>query len=197
MLYFSDFEIKRGGGVAIELIKGFNWVDLIILVVFLRILFVAYRTGLIIELFKLIGAFLAVFFSLHYYSRISDTISSVITLSAESADVISLIFLTVVIIIAFKFVREAFFILFKIEPKSIIDKWGAMILGIFRASLISGLVIMILFFTSSRYIKNSVTSSIIGKKILNFSPRVYSSCFKGIVVKLFPKEKLNTSVFFQ
>jgi len=149
----------------------------------------------VIELFKSLGIIFTVFIAFHYYSHISDAVSSVTTLPVKVADVATILFLIVVVVIAFKFIREGFLILFKIEPKSLIDKWCALFLGIFRAGLIASLMVALLFFTTSTYIRNSIMSSNTGERFLNLTPRVYSFCFENIVARFFPGDKLNPAVF--
>ena len=175
--------------------KSLNWIDLLITLIFARTLYIAYKSGFIIELFKSLGVFFAVLFSFHYFSKLSDLVSSWVTISVSAADTFVLTFLVFLIILIFKFIRDAVLVLFKIEAISLIDKWVALIFGIFRAILISSLMIVILLVTTNTYFENSVNSSYTGKKFLNISTGVYSYCFGSVFSRFFSKDKINTAIF--
>jgi uncharacterized membrane protein required for colicin V production len=182
-------------GVSIELVRQFNWVDILVVIVVIRILYIAFRQGLVVELFKLLGAFFAVFISLHYYSRLSDKVIEATNIPAEETDLVILVLLIGLILIVFKFVREGFLVTFKIETKSIIDKWVGVFFGIARAALVSSLFLVALFFSQNEYMQNSIKRSYLGLKDLIISPQVYLSCFEGVYKKFSPEDKLNTALF--
>lgn len=127
--------------------------------------------------------------------RISDAITSKTTLPTEIADIFVLVVLVSLIALLFKLVRDGFLALFKIEPTSIIDKWCAFAFGIFRAALLISLILIVMFFTSVDYMKNSIKSSYSGSKLVQFAPRVYAFCFEKVVAKFFPEEELNNYLF--
>ena len=52
----------------VEIIKQFNWVDIFVIILSVRVLYIAVKNGLPVELFKLLGTIAAIYLSLHYYT---------------------------------------------------------------------------------------------------------------------------------
>ena len=61
-----------------DFIQHFNWVDIVIIIVFLRIGYVSLKTGILIEVFKFLGALSAIYISSHYYTNLSDSLKKFI-----------------------------------------------------------------------------------------------------------------------
>ena len=53
--------------MVIEFLKGLNWVDVFVVILLIRITYIAVKTGLSVEVFKSLGTVCAVYLALHYY----------------------------------------------------------------------------------------------------------------------------------
>lgn len=179
----------------LELLSKLNWVDVLVIIVFLRSIYIGLKRGLIVEFFKLLGVIVAIVVSFHYYSHIADFLNAKSPLPLDLADFVSLLFLSALIIVLFKFIRDGFNVLVKAEVKSFFDKFAGFILSLLRAFSLSSLTLIILFSTNLDYLKSSVNDSSSKNYLMNIAPRIYSSCFESFLVKFFPKEELNTTIF--
>ncbi len=178
-----------------EFLKKINWVDIFVILIFLRTIYIGLKRGLIVEFFKLLGVLVAATISFHFYTRIADFLNSKGPLPLDLADFFSLLVLSSVVILFFKFFRDGFNILIKAEVKPFFDKSAGFILSALRAFALSSLILVIMFFTNIDYLKASVKDSFSQSFLLRLSPRIYSSCFEGLMAKFFPDEQLNTTVF--
>ncbi len=178
-----------------ELINKINWLDVLVFLLFIRTLAIGIKRGLIVEFFKLLGVLTAIVISLHYFSRLGAFLNSKSPLPLEFADFISLLFISFLTILLFKFIRDGITVLVKTEVNPAADKWLGFILSILRSFALSSLVLIIIFSTNVAYLKASVKGSFSQGYILNIAPRFYSGCFESLIAKFFPNEQLNTAIF--
>lgn len=178
-----------------ELIKKINWVDLFILIVFIRTLYIGLKRGFIVEFFKLLGLLFAVVIAFHYYTRIADFLNSKSPLPIDLADFVSLALLSCAVVLIFKFMRDAFLFLVKAEMNPTLDKWLGFILSAFRSFVLSSFIIVLFISSGITYLQASTRESLSQSYLLNVSPRLYSSCFENLIVKFFPAEQINPTIF--
>ena len=50
----------------LDIIRQFNWFDVAIIILFIRICYIAFRSEFPVELFKLAGIICAIYISMHY-----------------------------------------------------------------------------------------------------------------------------------
>jgi uncharacterized membrane protein required for colicin V production len=55
----------------LERLQQFNWVDVFVVILLLRIIYCAIKNGIFIEFFKLLGMLLSCYLFLHYYTKLS------------------------------------------------------------------------------------------------------------------------------
>ncbi|MDD4980531.1 MAG: CvpA family protein [Candidatus Omnitrophica bacterium] len=178
-------------------LKQFNWLDIFVLILLLRIGYVAMRSEFFLELFKFLGTILAIFLSLHYYIIFSDYIGSHIGVNN-----IPLEYLTSVISIVLGFLgyfifvvlRKVFYRFMKMEAVPNLNKWGAVILGLSRGALAASLMIFIMVTSPFGYLKDSVSHAYSGKYIFKIAPAVYGSLWDGIASKFISRDKFNKAI---
>lgn len=178
-------------------LKQFNWLDIFVLILLLRISYVAMRSEFFLELFKFLGTILAVYLSLHYYIVFSDYIGSHIGVNN-----IPLEYLTSIICVVLGFLgyfifvvlRKVFYRFMKMEAVPTLNKWGAAILGLTRGVLVASLIIFIMVTSPFGYLKNSVTHAYSGKYIFKIAPGVYGSLWDGIASKFITQDKFNKAI---
>ncbi|MFZ5800447.1 MAG: CvpA family protein [Candidatus Omnitrophota bacterium] len=177
-----------------EILTVINWVDIILAIAAIRIVYIGFRQGFIVELFKTLGIFLAAIVSLHYYIELSDLIALSSFLTTAFADPLCFVLLIGVIVIIFKFARDGFNAIFKVEPIRIVKTWGGFLLGLARALIFSSLLIYGLLISGSDYIAKSARQSFSANRLMGVAPAIYTSTFEKIISKFFPSEQENGSV---
>ena len=173
-----------------EIIKNFRGIDFLTLLLFLRIIYTSLKSGLVAEIIKMIGIFLASFFSLQFYPiflrRFKDVLSNPGYLDFFS------------IIVIFCGVSTAFFILVKIfitlAKEREIFLWERIIslcVGLARASLLVSLFIFAFSFLPEG--ENPYKESISGRFFKKVAPYAYVYTFE-FFKKINPAFKFNKEV---
>lgn len=181
----------------LNIIKQFNWLDIIVVIILFRICYIAVKSGLPVELFKILGTLLAIYLSLHYYTMLSDFFRNRIavkSLPLEFLDFLSFTVLAILGYLIFVSLRVLFYRLIKMEAAPQLNKWGGLILGVGRGILLGGLIIFMLIISSVGYLKNSVKDSYSGKRLFKVAPATYSALWDNLMSKFATKEKFNSTI---
>jgi len=181
-----------------DIFKRLNWVDLVVIIAFVRICYVAFKTGFTIELFKLLGIIFAIYISMHYFTAFSDILvrrgATTEKVPLEFTDFISFLLLVIAAYLVFMFLRSVFYRFIKMEAAPNLQKWGGFVLGIFRAFFTIGLIIFMLVISSFTYTKDSVISSYTGRSSFKTAPATYSWIWYNLVSKFMNNEKFNKTI---
>ena len=183
----------------IDIIKQFNWLDIAVIVLFLRVAFVALKSTLFKEFFKLLGTICAIYAGLQYYTALSDFIQGNFAVDKyhvglDFLDFISCSILVIVGYSAFVVLRVAISRIFHMEPIPNIDRFGSMSLGLIRAFLFVSLLIFLLACSTISYIKRSIAVSYSGSYLINIAPKVYQGIWEAVGSKFMAHEKFNDTV---
>lgn len=181
----------------LNIIQQFNWVDIFVIILLLRVCYIAIKNGFPIELFKVSGTILAIYLSFHYYTNLSDIIRQRFIgqkLPLEFLDFLCFGLLAVLGYLAVAFFRQLFSRLITMEAVPKLNKWGGFFIGILRGFLLSSLLIFALFISSFKYFKNSVNDSYSGRRLFKIAPATYSKIWFGFVSKFMPGEKFNPTI---
>lgn len=180
----------------LDIIRQFNWVDIFIEIVLFRICYIAIKGGLLIEFFKLLGALIALYLSLHYHSNISSLILQQFHLPEEKlqAGLINFVILVLLLVLgyfAIFLLRALFYRFMSMETSPNLNKWGGLVLGIFRSLIVCGLIVFTLVISGNGYLKRSVGSSYFGKRLFNLAPYTYGWLWNNVTSKFIKGEKIN------
>lgn len=182
----------------LDIIKQFNWLDIVVIILFLRVAFVAIKSTLFIEFFKLLGTLSAIYLGLHYYPVLSDFIRNNVParlpLELDFLDFISCTLLAIVGYLIFVILRAAINRLFHMEPIPNIDKWGSIAFGLVRSFLFISLVVFLLACSTINYIKRGIAVSYSGPYLIKIAPNIYKGIWDGVTSKFAGNEKFNETV---
>jgi uncharacterized membrane protein required for colicin V production len=183
----------------IGILKQFRWVDIVLVILFLRILYIAFKTGFPVEIFKLLGTVFAIYISLHYYTFFSDWIMARVPSAKENVpleflDFVSFLGLVIASYLLWVLLRLGFYRVVKVEAVPQVHKWGGLVFGLARAYLLTGLIVFILVISSIDYLKNSAGHAYLGKRLFKVAPNTYTWVWQSLVSKFIPKEKFNKTI---
>ncbi|MCX5712528.1 MAG: CvpA family protein [Candidatus Omnitrophica bacterium] len=182
----------------IDILKQFNWLDVFVLILMIRVVYVATTRGFISELFKLIGVLVAIYLSFHYYTLLADFIRSKLPVDErmplQFLDFICFVALAGIGYSIFAIIRIMLFNLIKMDAVPRLQKWGGFLLGFFRAWLLSGLIVYTLSISSVEYLHKSVYSSYWGKSLFYAPVNTYTFIWESIMSKFMSGEKFNSTV---
>jgi len=179
------------------LIKQFNWVDILIIILLFRVGYISLKNGFPIALFKLCGTVLAIYASLHYYTVLSDSFLNFFSIKKaplELIDFVSFLFLALISYFLFVLFRNIFTHLIKMEAVSTLNKWGGLFLGAIRGVLLCGLLIFMLAVSGVNYLNSSAKHSYFGSWFFGAASNTYSFLWNDLVSKFMPNEKFNLKV---
>jgi uncharacterized membrane protein required for colicin V production len=175
----------------LEIIQKLNWIDLVIVIVMLRALYIGLKRGCVNEILQLLAIVAAILIVFHYYPFCSRFLENRIFFKAEIAKSLTFFVLWVVVALVSTFVRGGVYLLFKIEAKSFFDKIGGLAIAIVRGALIASLILSLFMTTGSEYLSRNIKSSFLSPRVAPLAPDVYKFVFKEFVSKYFPNEKMN------
>lgn len=181
----------------VNAISQFNFLDVIIVIILLRICYVAFQMGLAVEFFKLSGVILATYLSLHYYTGLSDIIQRRFIpkeMPLEFMDLLVFIILAAGGYLLFVVLRNSFYRFMKLEASPKISQFGGLILGLARLFFTVGLLIYILMISNVKYLNESVKYSYLGSRSALISANTYGWLWDSVISKFSPKEKFNPTV---
>lgn len=182
----------------LERLQQFNWVDVFVAILLFRICYIAVKTGIFVEFFKLLGILFSCYLSLQNYTNLADFARSRIpapsVLSLELWDFLALLVLAALGYLFFVLLREAFFRFVKTETVSVLNKWGALLLGIARGFILCSLIIFLMSVPVLDYLENSVKKSFSGKRLIKVSTGVYTYLWNNLATKFIPQQKFNKVV---
>jgi uncharacterized membrane protein required for colicin V production len=175
-------------------LQHLNWIDLLAGSLFARVVYIGIKRGFVVELFKLAGTIVALYITLHYCTVFSKLLHEKLHLQVVLSDILSFGFLWGAITLTAKLVRDTLLMLVHIEPQGILNKWGGLILSIFRGLLLASLTLVYFEVTNVESFQKYIRDSITGKRLVRMAPDMYEGCYDGFIVKFFPKEELNKSI---
>lgn len=180
-----------------NIIKQVNWIDIFILILVIRVCYVAAKSGFVLELFKLLGTVITLYLSMHYYLFVSSLLVKYIPAQEVYIKLINCAnFVNLVIIgfFAFKLGRVLFNRLLKVEAVSTLNKWGSLFLGIARSILLASIIMYMLVISNSSYLNKSVKTSYMARRIFVVAPDTYIWLWETIASKFSTTEKYNSAV---
>jgi uncharacterized membrane protein required for colicin V production len=184
----------------LDILKQFNWVDIVVIILLLRIGYIAFKNGLLIELFKLLGTTLAIYLALHYYTTFSDWINQRLPILREKVpfeflDFLSFLALAILGYLIFVLLRSMFYrVINKIEAVPQLNHWGGLVLGLARGILFNSLIIFMLVISSIDYFKNNATDSYLDHRLFKIAPATYSWLWNSFMSKFMPNERFNKTI---
>ncbi|MEW6075995.1 MAG: CvpA family protein [Candidatus Omnitrophota bacterium] len=181
----------------LEAFARINWVDIVIVIIFARTCYIALKNGLPHELFRFLGTVCAIYFSLHYYTPVSDFFRDRFDLKVVPLDFLDFIFFVFIVVITdlFFFASRSVFARFiKMEAVPRVNKIGGVTLGAFRSILLSGLIVFMLVISSISYLRSSALNSLSGSSFLKVAPSTYSWLWRHVMSKFMAGERFNETI---
>jgi len=178
-----------------HIVKSINWVDVAMLVLLIRIIFIGVKTGFITELFKLFGIFCSVFVGLHYYTLLAALLAKKTDMSLEILECSFFILLVSLVVIAVKYMRDGFLMIFKFETTHAgVNQWGSGVFSIIRALFLASLIMFGMLLTRVEWLQRETMTSLSSRLALKVAPNTYRYVYSNLIGKIFAREHFNQEV---
>ncbi len=158
-----------------EILTRLNWIDVIVIIVMIRISYVAFQDGLSHEIFPFIGVICTIVLALRYYYSIAIYLSqNIMLINMPTAAFLSFLGLVIVLGVVFKLLRRVVDLIVKVSWHPVIEKFGGLTIGITKASIVVSIILIILALLPLSYIQWSIRDkSLTGMSFLRIGPEIY------------------------
>jgi uncharacterized membrane protein required for colicin V production len=174
-------------------IHSINWVDILLVALAVRIIYVGMHTGFVAEFFKVVGLFLTLFVSFQYYTLLADVLK-VGNIPEWLVVTFSFSLICVLMTILCFLIRHGIFMLFTVQTVSAVDKWGGAVMSVGRFFITASLVTYAFLVTGNKYLQTKTMEAVSHKYVVFVAPEIYKSLSEGFVSRLLPNVKYNTAV---
>lgn len=179
-----------------ETVTKFNWIDIATICLILITSYKGSQKGFLTEMFKLLAVVLSIYVSLHYFSKVSDSLLGHFkNLDVIFSDFVCFVVLAILSYLAIALLREVFSHFVKVEAVSLLERWGGLALGFIRGLFLASMLFIIFYLSTAAYLKGSVKKSYLGSQLVLTDVKVYEFLFQGIVSKFAQSEKLNKDIY--
>jgi len=181
----------------LEFSRHLNWIDILVAVVFLRLIFESQKQGLEVEFFKILGTFSALYLALHYYSSLAVHFtghSGSKNPPGHFLELVSYLILFFIGYLVFWLIRSLIVRVITAQTNPVLNKWGGVGVGFLRALFLSSLILFALLIPRSEYFKESVRYSLSGPMIVRVAPATYTFLWERIISKFNSGDKFNNAV---
>ncbi|MFC1667261.1 CvpA family protein [Candidatus Omnitrophota bacterium] len=152
----------------------FNWVDILFVTLLVRICYISFKNGFFPELFRFLGLLSAFIFSFNSYASMSRFISAHARWSSAKLEIISFLFIFLVILFIFKIFALIANLFSNSEDISKINRLAGFLLGIGRALLSISLICILFVNSPFEYLsRNTKEKSFSSQYLLGVAPLVY------------------------
>jgi uncharacterized membrane protein required for colicin V production len=169
-----------------EFFQKLNWVDFCVVALAVRIVYMGYLSGFVIEFMKAIGTVGALFAAFHYYERLAGMVARWVPVSVAILETIMFVGLWALVFLAFKLLRDGLLKLFKVDTTAVIDKWCAMAVAAGRFVLSASMFLFILLVTDVPYFEKMTVASVTQRYVVPVAPKLYIGITDGFLKKFFP-----------
>jgi uncharacterized membrane protein required for colicin V production len=178
----------------IEFLKRLNWIDILVLILLVRVVYISAKTGFVIEFMKMLGVLFSCFFAFHFYTKLASYLASCTNMAQASLEVVSFLVIWLVVFWLCQLARNGLFVVFTVQTLSLVDRWGAAVVSLIRFFLTASMVLYVFLASGYAYMEKMTVSSFSQKYVLKVAPTVYFKTVNGFVVKFFPEQKVNPAV---
>ncbi len=157
-------------------ITGFNWVDLLAVILLFRMSYVGFRTGISSELFKLVGCVAGFFVSFRYHQALGNYLAQWTFLTAPWAGALALAIGTAAFYLGLTRSLRLLERVVKLTFQDKLSRVAGLLAGACRALLVTSIVLVILRQLPSPYLATSIEEhSFSGGRVSKIAPMVYGA----------------------
>ncbi len=171
-----------------------NLLDALMLCVIVRGYYVGSKTGLLAETFRLVSVICSTFIVVHYYPPLAQFLREQLFISEKVHEFVAFVLWIGIAFLLFFLIREGWLLLFKVERKSVFNKWTGGILSLVTSYFVCGLIFLALVLLNNDFVRQQVDSSLSRAVWSRTSGDLYKACYKTAIHPFFPGEQPNPQV---
>lgn len=174
-----------------DIITHFNWLDIVILLLVIRGIYLGVTHGLTSELFNFIGIVISLALAVHFYSQVADVLIVNFALPIWLSQLVCFFIIAQLIRFAFKYTVVLVLRILNVQFVPQLEKIGGGIIGFGRGIIVASLFILTISLLPSKYIADSVyDKSFTGRFLVKAAERTYLS-----LIFWLPEEDRERAIF--
>lgn len=180
----------------IDILKSFNWIDFIAVILLFRILYISVNLGSLVEGFKVLGVVSGTILALENFNVVAGFITGYISLPIGIVNSVSFIALAffgyficlVLRDLVLKFVKR------KEKKLLLLDRLVALCLGLVRFALVFSLILLGLRLSGFENFYNDTKNSYFAPYFVNLAPLAHKFIISSLVAKALPSIEPNQAI---
>ncbi len=177
-----------------HLVKSVNWVDVALVLFFIRMIFIGVKNGFISEISEFFGVIVAVFVSLHFYSSSAAWLLKNSHFHWDYWDMASFAGLWFLVALFFKFYIQGILFLFKVETNHQgFDKYAAGVVAVARGILVCSLTVFLILLMHIGPLTRMTVHSYSYKVVGHAAVGTYTFLYNHLIDKLFAGAHYNAA----
>jgi len=174
-----------------EVLEKINWVDIVVLILVVRGVYLGIKHGLTAELFSFIGILLSLVCAVSWYSQIADVLVINFSLPIWLSQLLCFMVIAQLIRIIFKYGLAMLLRVLNVQFLPQLERIGGGVVGFGRGIIISSILLLAMVLISNNYLNESIyQKSFSGTFLLKAAERTY----KALTFWL-PEEEAEKSIF--
>jgi len=174
-----------------EIIKNINWLDIVVLVLVVRGVYMGVKRGLTAELFNFFGIIISLVLAIQWYSQVADVLILNFSLPTWLSKLLCFVVIAQIIRIAFKYSLTLLLKILNIQFIPQLEKIGGGTIGFGRGIIAAGILILALSFIPNDYMKESIqTKSFTGGFLIKVTEKIYTS-----LIFWLPEQEQESAIF--
>lgn len=180
-----------------KFINIFNVIDIALVIVLMRIVYISLRQGAVVESLKLLGTIVSIFVILHFYLNVTDSLSNFIRFPKRWLELSAFLLLWLLMTLIFRIIRDGILLLVrKQEQKKPEFIWLAAGMGCVRGIIVCGLVFLALLLIPNKDVATMAHQAKSAPFFRQVPLKVYGAFFQTAVGKFFPAEEYRNPGFY-
>ncbi len=171
-----------------------NLLDALMLCVIVQGYYAGSKTGLLAEIFRLGSVICSTFIVVHYYPTLAQFLREKLFISERVYEFVAFALWAAVAFVLFFLIREGWLLLFKVERKSIFNKWTGAVFSLVTSYFLCGLIFLAFVLLNNDFVRQQVDSSLSRAVWSKTSGNLYKACYGAVVRPFFPGEQPNPQV---
>lgn len=159
-----------------DILKYFNWVDVVVFIFLIRGIYEGAKNGLVIELFSLCGWSIAIFLSFKFYKSVAQILHQRTEIPLIVDELLTFVTIIVAVIILANIAGGMLKSIIKIKIIDKMSRFSGALLGLIKAAVVLGIIFYAVGIAAIPYLDKSVKErSLSGKAISKVADVLYSN----------------------
>jgi uncharacterized membrane protein required for colicin V production len=149
-----------------EILKQINWLDILVLIVILRTVYIGTKLGLTAELFNFFGVLVSLVCAVMWYSRMADFLVINFKLPIWLSQFLCFIIIAQILRLIFKYSLALLLKVLNVQFIPQLERIGGGVIGLGRGVILSGIIILAIGLIPNSYLKESIEEKSFSGKFL-------------------------------